>query len=135
MRYVLILLFGTKKPHALLHFSLYRDYILGTEDYMKWRTETLNEKLQNQTFPGGLVARIWCSHHPGLGLIPHQGSLSSRFPVGSDGKECRRPGFYPWVGKIPWRRKWQPTPLFLPGEFHGQTTIHGVAKSWKRLSI
>jgi len=27
-----------------------------------------------------------------------------------------RPGFYPWVGKIPWRRAWQPTPVFLPGE-------------------
>ena len=29
---------------------------------------------------------------------------------------CRRPGFDPWVGKIPWRRAWQPTPVFLPGE-------------------
>ena len=28
--------------------------------------------------------------------------------------------FDPWVGKIPWRRKWQPTPVFLPGESHGQ---------------
>ena len=42
------------------------------------------------------------------------------FPGGSDGKEftCNvgRPGFDPWVGKIPWRRAWQPTPVFLPGE-------------------
>ena len=29
-------------------------------------------------------------------------------------------GFDPWVGKIPWRRTWQPTPAFLPGESHGQ---------------
>ena len=29
-------------------------------------------------------------------------------------------GFYLWVAKIPWKRKWQPTSLFLPGEFHGQ---------------
>ena len=28
--------------------------------------------------------------------------------------------FDPWVRKIPWRREWQPTPVFLPGEFHGQ---------------
>ena len=27
--------------------------------------------------------------------------------------------FDPWIRKIPWRRKWQPTPVFLPGEFHG----------------
>ena len=47
---------------------------------------------------------------------------------------CRRPGFDPWIGKIPWRRTWQPTPVFLPGESHGQrgawwATVHGVAKS------
>jgi len=39
--------------------------------------------------------------------------------------QCRRPGFDPWVGKIPWRREWQPTPLFLPGEFHGQKRLVG----------
>ena len=31
--------------------------------------------------------------------------------------QCGRPWFNPWVGKIPWRREWLPTPLFLPGEF------------------
>ena len=30
--------------------------------------------------------------------------------------QCGRPGFDPWVGEIPWRRAWQPTPVFLPGE-------------------
>ena len=48
-----------------------------------------------------------------------------------------RPGFDPWVGKIPWRRRWQPTPVFLPGKFHGRrglaATVHGVAKSWIQL--
>ena len=41
-------------------------------------------------------------------------------------------------GKIPWRRKWQPTPVFLPGESHRQrnwwATVHGVEKSWSRLN-
>ena len=36
---------------------------------------------------------------------------------------ARRPGFSPWVRKIPWRREWQPTPVFLPGEFHGQGSL------------
>jgi len=37
---------------------------------------------------------------------------------------------YPWVGKIPWRRKWQPTPVFLPGESHGQRSLEAtVAES------
>ena len=51
---------------------------------------------------------------------------------------CRRPGFYPWVGKIPWRREWLPTPVFLPGEFHRQrstgATFLWVAKSQTLLS-
>jgi len=53
----------------------------------------------------------------------------------SGGKElacqCKRYGFNPWVRKIPWKRKWQPTPVVLPGKFHGQrslvATVHGVA--------
>ena len=36
--------------------------------------------------------------------------------------QCRRHELDPWVGKIPWRRAWQPTPKFLPGESHGQRT-------------
>ena len=39
----------------------------------------------------------------------------------------RRPGFDPWVRKIPWSRAWQPTPLFLPGESHGQRSLAGCS--------
>ena len=45
-------------------------------------------------------------------------------------------GLDPWVGKIPWRKKWKPTAAFLPGESHGGAwlaTVHGVTKSWTRL--
>ena len=49
------------------------------------------------------------------------------FPGGTSGKEsacqCRRPGFNPRVGKILWRKKWQPTPVFLPAEFHGERSL------------
>ena len=41
--------------------------------------------------------------------------------------ECRRPGFDPWVGKIPWRRIWQPTPVLLPGESHGGRSLVGYS--------
>ena len=48
-----------------------------------------------------------------------------------------RPGFDPWVGKTPWRRKWQPTPVFLPGESRGQRSLVGYSpwghKSWTHL--
>ena len=37
--------------------------------------------------------------------------------------KCRRLGFAPWDRKIPWGREWQPTPVFLPGEFHGQRSL------------
>ena len=39
--------------------------------------------------------------------------------------QCKRRGFNLWVGKIPWRRKWQPTPVFLPGKSHGQRNLVG----------
>ena len=37
--------------------------------------------------------------------------------------QCRRPGFYFWVGKTPWRRERLPTPVLLPGEFHGEISL------------
>ena len=47
-------------------------------------------------------------------------------PGGSDGKDS--PAMQnPWVRKIPWRRKWQPTPVILPGEFHGQRSQAGYS--------
>ena len=41
--------------------------------------------------------------------------------------QCWRPEFNFWVGKIPWRRKWQPTPVLLPGEVHGQRSLVGYS--------
>ena len=53
------------------------------------------------------------------------------FPGGSDGKriclQFGRPRFHPLVRKIPWRREWQPTPVFLPGESHGQRSLMGYS--------
>ena len=40
---------------------------------------------------------------------------------------CGRPGFDPWVEKIPWRRKWQPTSVFMPGKSHGQRSLAGYS--------
>ena len=57
---------------------------------------------------------------PGLGL-PRWLTWWSVCP------QCGRPGFDPWVGKIPWRRKWQPTPALLPGKFYGQRILVGYS--------
>ena len=58
--------------------------------------------------------------------------LSSKEPA----CPCGRRRFNPWVRKIPWRRRWPPTPVFFPGKFQGawRTTVHGVAESQTWLS-
>ena len=66
-----------------------------------WAWESTAPAQGNQSLSRELRASALC---PGL---------EAQFP-------CRRPGFNPWVRKIPWRRKWQPTPVFLPGEFLGE---------------
>ena len=64
--------------------------------------------------------------------------LVTGLPRWRSGKEsacqCRRHkrrGFNPWVRMLPWRRKWQPTPVFLPGKFHGQRSLGGYSP-WGR---
>ena len=42
-------------------------------------------------------------------------------------QETKRCGFDPWFRKIPWNRNWQPTPVFLPGKFHGQRSLVGYS--------
>ena len=77
------------------------------------------------TVHGVTKSQTWLSHfHVHL-------RITSGFPGGSDGKEsaCNvgDSGLIPWVGKISWRRKWQPTPVFLPGESHGQKSLAGYS--------
>ena len=65
--------------------------------------------------------------HPGSLVSMHHGpGLSSKEPA----CQCRRHSrhwFDPWVGKISWRRSWQPTPVFLPGESYGQRSLVGYS--------
>ena len=49
-------------------------------------------------------------------------------------RQCRRWGFNPWVGKVPWRSKWQPTPVFLPGEYQRQRNLAGYSP-WGRKRV
>ena len=74
--------------------------------------------------------------------LPYTNNLPyTRSPGGSDGKKiclqyrrCRGHEFSSWVGKIPWRREWLPTPVFLPGEFHGQMNLVGFSL-WGRKEL
>ena len=72
-------------------------------------TETMQQ--QQYILPLMCLFELWFTH--GLYLVVG-------FPHSSVGKEsglqCRRLGFNSWIGKIPWRRNWQPTPVFFPKE-------------------
>ena len=85
--------------------------VKGVPDHMWWRERWWNE-VHTPYLKGTLL----------LGLAQWQ----------------RRHGFDPRVRKVSWRRKWQPTAVFLPGESHGQRSlvgVPGVTKSWTQLSV
>ena len=109
-----------------------------------WRSESgvslggLKQGVIRAVFPLEIPGRV-CSHcpphHPTSfpsylppGLAPREG-----FPGGPvvrnppARQRCRRRGFDPWVQKIPWRRKWQPTPVFLPGKSQGRRSLAGYS--------
>ena len=65
-----------------------------------------------------------CTNYPPLRLLRWLSGKQSTC-------QCRKPGFCLWVGKIPWRREWQPTPTFLPGKSHGQRSQMGCSP-WGR---
>ena len=68
----------------------------------------------------------------GPGRTWGNGHVGIRIKVSGDAG-CKKHEFDPWVGKIPWRRAWQPTPVFLPRKSHGQRNlvamVHRVTKS------
>ena len=57
------------------------------------------------------------------------GGESDKDPPANAGdvRDAREYSFDPWVGKIPWQRAWQPTPVFLPGESCGQRSLAGYS--------
>lgn len=57
----------------------------------------------------------------------HSGDTSGKEPAYRQCRRLKRGGFDPWVGKIPQRRKWQPTPVFLPAESHEQRSLEGYS--------
>ena len=80
----------------------------------------INKPKEDSWWPRGVGRRLGGS-----------GGRGNMYTYGSDGKEsacqCKRPRFNPWARKILWRRKWQPTPVFLPGKSHGQRRLAGYS--------
>ena len=121
---------STKRNEALTHAT--------TE--MNWENMVLNERSQAQK---ATYNRFHCYETSSLDKFMQPGSrlvVTGRWggapQVAQWWRIClfrrhRRLGFYPWVKESPWRRKWQPTPVFLPEKPHGQRSLAGYGP-WDR---
>ena len=75
----------------------------------------------------GMSLEIWASAWQFVKGFPSGSAVKNLSTI----RRHRRPRFDPWVGKMPWRREWQPIPVFLPGESHGQRNLAGYSP-WGR---
>ena len=103
----------------------------GLQGYAAPTNSLTTTSWEIQAWTISLATPSWASDWNFASKPHNTHALVLLFPT-SSGKEsacqCRRHkrrGFGPWVGKISWRRKWQPTPVFLSGECHGQRTLAG----------
>ena len=101
----------------------------GGREGLSTKEESLTSSGEEDPYPHTYILLIHC--HCDLCTWLYR---KPRFPGGTNGKEpacqcrrCKRQGFNPWAGKILWRRAWQPTPVFLPGESHGQRSLAGYS--------
>ena len=126
-----------------LHFNTYNSLNWvrqkSSKFYKEWLLHDIRKELQytHLTKTNNIhthnAPKLTCSIHTnkGMNVLENKGSvfLQSHFTGQWGGKvfACpfRRPGLDSWVGKTPCGRKWQPTPLFLPGESHGQRRLAG----------
>ena len=105
--------------------------------YMMINTPVQNmllEKSSSMSFAKSIFSYIYISYNYIYLCIHTYTHTHIHTPSGTSGKESacqharlKRLRFYPWVGKIPWRRAWQSTPVFLPGEPHGQRSLAGYS--------
>ena len=112
--------YNLHETNKMFIFDFLNFYLLIIWPYVRWMlgfpgSSADKESTYNTRDPSSI---------PGLGSSPGEGigyqlQYSWAFLVAQTIKNLsamRRLGFNPWVGKIPWRRAWQPTPVFLPGE-------------------
>ena len=141
---------GVTESRKLTETSLregHRHWNKDMGEWRKWRLGTVRRGVGGgQTAvhtPGWESPGIDAEHSPLVGTILLEVMIRGAsqviflcatlrgFPGESDSQEsvCNvgDPGFKTWVRKIPWRRAWQPTPVFLPGESHGQRSLEGYS--------
>ena len=90
----------------------------------------------SRALKSGLVGRVYLQPLISYWLMAYSMRYKQGFPDGSVCLPCRRPGLDPWVRKIPWRREWLPSPVFLSGEFHALRSLLASSqwgrKQWDR---
>ena len=126
-----IVWFHLSEVSRIISFIETESRIVIAKNWKRKKKELLFNGNRDSVLPGEKYSGIWL-HKIWIYLT----QLRS-FPIGTSGKEpgcphrrCGRPGFSLWVGKISWRRKWKPTPVFLPGESHGQRSVAGLQRVW-----
>ena len=85
-----------------------------------------NTWIEKQKIASGFWFRSSCWINYSFPSVPFGYSGSAGKEPACQCSRHKRHRFNPWVGKIPWRRKWQPTPVFSPGKFHGQKEPGGL---------
>ena len=111
----------SRQEHLILNQPppAYRNLCVSTQTwYCHWKAWSQLYENQIQTSPSILdcLELFHSSNYVGLPCWIRPKRICPK---------CTRHGFNSWVGKIPWRRKWQPTPVFFSGEFHGQRSLTG----------
>ena len=107
-------------PVLINPFNIFSEYILSHTLLMKLRAQKQNLicfarfKLNSSGTPVPQSLRG----------LPH---CSARKEPTCQCRRGKRQGFHPWVGKIPWREKWQSTPVFLPGKSHERRNLAGYS--------
>ena len=117
-------------------FILWQVYALKLADQEGRNQKTVIGRVPDEDsngdpiLPASVITKQWG--------FEHQESRIRGFPWWLSGNDptcqCRRHGFDPWVRKTPWGRKWQPTPVFLPGKSHGQSSLEGHSP-WGRKRV
>ena len=120
---------------------IWRDlkYLKLLEDFISVKGEGLSRRPGTYSWPEAGMGEGGDGNEPPpfQSLVQFNSTNMYRVPTHAglpwwlSGKEstcqCRRHGLDPWVGRIPWRRKWLPTPVFLPGTSHGQRSLAGYS--------
>ena len=112
-------------------------YTLKSHGYRKGviNSDSDNAGIYSLTWKDGCVFFLAGVLHTLCGLLRCFSGKESACSAGHVGNGS----FHPWVGKIPWRRKWQPTPIFLPEKSHGQRSLVGYSpwgrKCWTQTSM